>query len=252
LRKPNPDFFRPLPNGTAAAPARSAQVVSPKPQAVSPPKPRAAKPASPAAASTSTAFDFGGVPASPVNKAIADALGRPKPTDSNWGFVQSANAAQEPIYAVACTRDSPDLNQSLPAKQLSTGAAAASQTREFLPGFNDASWLGSVNGHGVGLDHVAILREGDQPASNPDVLVYRDMDRTGNAKANFTAPSQVRVYEGEKALLYRVFVYSGELKCMDIVVPETGGPDARLGTIYYEHDRQLLAAPYAPKRVGAK
>jgi len=78
------------------------------------------------------------------------------------------------------------------------------------------------------------------------------MDRTGDAKADFTAPSQVRVYQGEKALLYRVFVYSGELKCMDIVVPESGNADARLGTIYYEHDRELLAAPYAPKRVRAQ
>jgi outer membrane protein OmpA-like peptidoglycan-associated protein len=318
LRKPNPDFFRPLPSqpprvasastrnasiaapeparapasaganrtppspsppvaanrappsapaGTSDAPSPSGPATKPapfsdawddSPVAKAPPasqtppskRPATAKPAQPATAALP--IDFGGVPASPFNKAIADALGHPKPTEPSWGFIQSAYAAEEPIYAVACTRDSPDLNQALPARQLSTGKAAEYKTREFLPGFNDAAWLGSVNGHGVGLNHVAILRDGDQPVGNPDVLVYRDMDRTGNTKANFSASSHVRVYEGEKALLYRVFIYSGQLKCLDVVVPGNGGLDSKLGTLYYERDRELLAAPYTPKRLRAQ
>jgi hypothetical protein len=180
-------------------------------------------------------------------------MGRPKAQQARWGFIQTAEAQDEPIYAVACTRDSPDLNQSLPAKQLSTGQALpAYKTREFLPGFNDAAWLGSTNGHGIGLNHVAILRDGDQPVTNPDVLVYRDMERSGNMKANLTTPSRVKVYEGENALLYRVFVRAPTLRCLDIVVPSNGGLDAEVGNLYYEHDRRIFTAPYTPKRLHAQ
>ena len=102
-------------------------------------------------------------------------------------------------------------------------ALPAYQTRQYLPGFNDAAWLEQANGHGIGLNHVAILRDGDiTPVSEPDVLVYRDMVRTGNMTANLTAHSRVKVYEGEKALLYRVFVQQPALRCLDIVVPAKG------------------------------
>jgi len=289
LREPNPDLLRPLPQSlplpalaqkTAdAAPPRSSQVPQTRPAnptrkpasalpapAVKPgaapgvgsddfedvPVATAASPAT-AISSAPLAIDFGGAPAPAYVTAIANALGGPKVDKGSWGFIQSAVAEDEPIYAVACTRDAPDLDRALPAKQLSTGRALPSyQTREYLPGFNDSAWLGSTNGHGIGLNHVAILRDGDTPVSEPDVLVYRDMDRTGNRTASLTAHSRVKVYEGEKALLYRVFVQQPALRCLDIVVPSKGGLDAQLGNLYYEHDRKIFIAPYTPKRLQAQ
>ncbi|HWG31451.1 MAG TPA: OmpA family protein [Steroidobacteraceae bacterium] len=269
LREPNPDLFRPLPQSVPlAAPAQHAagsDDFEDVPVAKAPPStparsradrptptPRASGPAITASPPPLT-IDFGGAPAPARMSAIAEALGRPKVDKGSWGFIQSAVAEDEPIYAVACTRDAPDLDRPLPARQLSTGLALpAYQTREYLPGFNDAAWLGSTNGHGIGLNHVAILRDGDTPVSEPDVLVYRDMDRTGNMTANLTAHSRVKVYEGEKALLYRVFVQQPALRCLDIVVPAKGGLDAQLGNLYYERDRKIFTAPYTPKRLQAQ
>ena len=269
LREPNPDLFRPLPQSVPlAAPAQHAAgsddfedvpvakappSTPARPRADRPtPTPRASGPAITASPPPLT-IDFGGAPAPARMSAIAEALGRPKVDKGSWGFIQSAVAEDEPIYAVACTRDAPDLDRPLPARQLSTGLALpAYQTREYLPGFNDAAWLGSTNGHGIGLNHVAILRDGDTPVSEPDVLVYRDMDRTGNMTANLTAHSRVKVYEGEKALLYRVFVQQPALRCLDIVVPAKGGLDAQLGNLYYERDRKIFTAPYTPKRLQAQ
>lgn len=240
------DDFEDVPVATAAPPV--------------PTRPPAERPTTPTASSqlpTSSpppvAIDFGGAPAPDYLPAIAQALGRPKVDAGSWGFIQSAVAEDEPIYAVACTRDGPDLDRPLPARQLSSGRALpAYQTREYLPGFNDSAWLGSTNGHGIGLNHVAILREGDTPVSEPDVLVYRDMDRTGNRTANLTAHSRVKVYQGEKALLYRVFVQQPALRCLDIVVPSKGALDAQLGNLYYEHERRIFIAPYTPKRLQAQ
>jgi outer membrane protein OmpA-like peptidoglycan-associated protein len=270
LREPNPDLFRPLPPSVSSPPSVSLPAGSddfedvPVAAAPSsrPARPRAVRPppvipsASGQAASASPAplaIDFGGAPAPAHVTAIAEALGRPKVDKGSWGFIQSAVAEDEPIYAVACTRDAPDLDRPLPARQLSTGRSVpAHQTREYLPGFNDSAWLGSTNGQGIGLNHVAILRNGDTPVSEPDVLVYLDMDRTGNMTANLTAHSRVKVYEGEKAILYRVFVQQPALRCLDIVVPSQGGLDAQLGILYYEHDRKIFTAPYTPKRLQAQ
>jgi hypothetical protein len=239
------DDFEDVPVATAPTRAR--------PRADRPPMTPGAPGQAPASSPAPLAIDFGGAPAPAHVTAIAEALGRPKVDKGTWGFIQSAVAADEPIYAVACTRDAPDLDRPLPARQLSTGRALpAYQTREYLPGFNDSAWLGSTNGHGIGLNHVAILRDGDTPVSEPDVLIYRDMDRTGNMTANLTAHSRVKVYEGEKALLYRVFVQQPTLRCLDIVVPSKGGLDAQLGNLYYEHDRKIFTAPYTPKRLQAQ
>ncbi|HEY4214174.1 MAG TPA: OmpA family protein [Steroidobacteraceae bacterium] len=252
-RPPSSPTSRPPVTGTAGQPLAGASG-SAAAGAAGPPVASAGRPSAASAGSNSPlSIDFGGVPAPARVTSVADALGRPRPERGGWGFIQSAVAEDEPIYAVACTRDAPDLNRPLPAKQLSTGQPLKTyETREYLPGFNDSAWLGSTNGHGVGLNHVAVLREGDQPVSNPDVLVYRDMDRTGNVKANLTAPSRVKVYEGEKALLYRVFVQNPTLRCLDIVVPPNGSLNAEIGNLYYEHDHKIFTAPYAPKRLQAQ
>ena len=231
LRKPNPELFRPLPQAVhvarAPVPAKTSDSFSDSFDD----------------APASTSIDFGGVPTPLHVTAVSDALGGPKVDASAWGFIQSAHAADDPIYGLACTRDAPDLNQPLAAKQLSTGQAQqAHKTQDFLPGFNDATWLGSVNGHDVGLNHVTLLRDGNEPATNPDVFV----------KPGVIATSRVKVYEGQKGLLYRVFVQSSALRCLDIVVPSNGGLETRVGNLYYERDHKIFIAPYTPKRVPTK
>ena len=255
LRHPNPDLLRPLPAKAAVA----------APSAPALPPPRKSSPADewtdqlpaqakrpPAAAAPATAgIDFGGSPAEPRNQSILTAMGPPAGDKSDWGFVRAAVASEEPIYAAPCTRDDPALDIGLPVKQLSTGAAVY-RTNEYLPGFNDAAWLGTVNGQGVGLNHVAILREGNAPVRDPQVLVYRDFQHQGPSAPAFSADSKVKVYIGQKGLLYRIFVQRPTLRCLDVVVPAGGALDATAGALYYDSLDRVYAAAYVPARVQAQ
>lgn len=256
LRHPNPDLLRPLPAKAAVA----------APSAAAPPPPRkspaadewtdqlpaqAKKPPPASAAPATASIDFGGSPAEPRNQSILTAMGAPAGDNSDWGFVRAAVASEEPIYAAPCTRDDPALNIGLPVKQLSSGAPVY-RTNEYLPGFNDAAWLGTVNGQGVGLNHVAILREGNAPVRDPQVLVYRDFQHTGPSAPAFSADSKVKVYIGQKGLLYRIFVQRPTLRCLDVVVPAGGALDATAGALYYDSLDRVYAAAYVPARVRAQ
>ena len=271
LRKPNPALFRPRPQPAVTAIVASAPAPKPTPAPQpKPAKPAAAddwtEPAAPAPKPTVKSapapvkvtglpplnIDFGGSLAPAGNDQVVAAMG-PLKQSTGWGFVNAASApGDETIYNVPCTRDDPQANVGLPAKQLATGAAQAIKTQEYLPGFNDSAWMGSVNGHRIGLNHVAILREGNTAVRNPDVLVYKDFDRTGDQKVDLTATSQVKLYEGEQGLLYRVFVQKSRLRCIDVVVPPKGSLAATAGNLYYDDGKKMLAAPYLPSRVRAQ
>jgi outer membrane protein OmpA-like peptidoglycan-associated protein len=297
LRKPNPNFLRPLPEPkpapapvvastppsstppvastttpasppkTAPAPSGTKPPAKPpakaasdddwgEPTASTPPKPSAPPAAQkkppPAASNTLPPLniDFGGTKATARNDAIAAAMGPPA-RSGGWGFITSAVAADDALYTVPCVRDSPELNVGLPVKQLGTGQPVY-KTNEYLPGFNDAAWRGSVNGHSVALNHVAILRAGNEPVRNPEVRVYKDFDRTGDLKADLTSDTRVKVYEGTSGLLYRVFLPKSRLRCLDVVVPAGGGLDAVAGDLFYERPDGFFTAPYVPGRLRAQ
>lgn len=257
LRRPNPDLLRPLPPDLPAPAAAAAPARVPSRKTSSADEWSDTNPAkSPAAKTerapvTAEAIDFGGVPALQRNAAILAALGPPAGSASDWGFIRAAVAQEDPIYAAPCTRDAPGLDLGLPVRQLQTGAPVY-RTNEYLPGLNDAAWLGSVNGHGIGLNHVAVLREGNEPVRNPEVLVFRDFERRGATPPALSADSKVKVYAGQSGLLYRIFVQRPALRCLDVVVPAGGALDAKAGALYYDSLGKLYTASYVPARVRAQ
>jgi outer membrane protein OmpA-like peptidoglycan-associated protein len=270
LRRPNPAFFRPRPETKVAAvsakppaspkppatpkppvkqqPAASDDWSVPTPTQQTAPAPTATKKPSPPPARTVATIDFGGQAAKSHNEAILAAMGPPASRGSSWGFISTAVAADDTIYGAPCTRDSEQANQGLPVKQLGTDRPVY-KTNEYLPGFNNTAWMGSVNGHGVALNQVAILRAGNEPVRNPELLVYKDYDRTGNRTATLKSATKVKVYEGQQGLLYRVFVPNSYLRCVDVVVPVGGSLDAVAGSLYYERNNTVYEAAYVPSRV---
>ncbi|HUA90152.1 MAG TPA: hypothetical protein VL994_12005, partial [Steroidobacteraceae bacterium] len=255
LRRPNPDLLRPLPErappGAPPTPARA--TVTAKPAAGADWTDQVgsqAKTAAPAPV-PAAGINFGGAPAPARNDSILAAMGPPAGDNTDWGFVRSAVAGEDPIYAAPCTQDDPQLNVGLPVRQLASGAVVY-RTNEYLPGFNDAAWLGTVNGQGVGLNHVAILRAGNQPVHDPAVLVYRDFERRGATPPALNIESKVKVYVGQKGLLYRVFVARPALRCLDVVVPAGGALDATAGALYYDSVGHLYTAAYVPARVRSQ
>lgn len=189
-------------------------------------------------ATAGTGLDFGG---EPVGK-------NPHPIDignltasKSFGLIPTAHAADD-IPVGSCVQDRPRIANGVKSLDSSKEYATAA----YLPGVYDSSWAGLVNGHLVSLTHVAVLRDGGAPARKPELLIYRDYQGDRNARPLHTEKPEVNAYRGDRALLYRVFG-SGPVHCMDIVIPNSKPDTAPASILYYEWNRILRRAAYAPR-----
>lgn len=187
--------------------------------------------------SNSGALDFGGVPAG----------NNPSPVDigqlsvsRSFSPISSANA-DEPVVG-SCTQDRPRIGHSV--KSMKDGKEYA--TSDYLPGVYDSSWAAQVNGHLVALTHVAVLRDGGAPARKPTLLVYRNYTGDVTARPSHSDVPEVNTYQGDKALLYRVF-NSGPIRCMDVVIPNDNPREAPRSALFYERSGALHTVAFNPK-----
>lgn len=122
-------------------------------------------------------------------------------------------------------------------------------TRDYLPGMNGRAWAGLVNGHLVALSPVAVLRDNATLVQEPKVYVTRDYE-SNRGKATHTLAATANVYEGENAILYRVFIEPGKqapLSCVDVVLRKAGDKSVD-GKLYYDNGGEDFAATYTPVR----
>lgn len=279
-RRPNMAFYRPaVPNANVAtvarapaAPAREASPpVSPKPASVAARK-LAGKDAntrksaaSPTTATPSTVpartpttdvataakpsagngqresfLNFGGSPV--ANQAMQVDIGGLKKPASSLSLISTAYASDTAPLG-SCLQDRPRVANGV--KSLNTQQLASLRTSDYLPGVYDSSWAASVNGHLVALTNVAVLRDGGAPARKPDLLIYQDYKGDTKAKADFRATPDVNTYQGDKALLYRVFV-GGPVQCMDIVIPKDTPRAAPQSNLIYARAGDFYQVGFAP------
>jgi hypothetical protein len=198
-----------------------------------------AKPAAPSNVAAPVPFDFGGAP---LAKAAKVDIGRIVAERSTFNIISTAQAADSPA-TLSCGEDRPRSANGVKSLRDSREISTA----EYLPNLYNTSWADSVNGHLVALTHVAVLRDGGSPARKPELLVYKDYAQNAapGRKPDFTTSPEVNTYQGEKALLYRVFV-DGPVKCMDIVIP-TGASIAQGSWLYYGAHGQTFMAKYNPR-----
>jgi hypothetical protein len=186
-------------------------------------------------------IDFGGMPAGADRVDLA-ALVRPR--QSGFTLVSAAYAADAPLRG--CEADRPRISGAV--RNLASGQAVEEHaTRDYLPGMNGRAWAGLVNGNLVTLSPVAVLRDGGEVAKNPTAYITKDY-ASGRRKA-LPLAAVANAYEGEDAILYRVFVKSdaAPLQCMDLVLRKTGG-QAKAGKLYYDHGDGTYAANFQPTR----
>ncbi len=277
-RRPNMAFYRPAdaPAGSAAvahAPAASDKPVPPSTSArpASGPVPKSqgrntshptpAAPTAPAVASSARAttadaapaakpaavtsqrgpvLNFGGSPV--TNQAMQVDIGGMKKAASPLSLISSAYA-NDTAPLGSCLQDRPRVANGV--KSLSTQQLASLRTSDYLPGVYDSSWTAFVNGHLVALNNVAVLRDGGSPARKPDLLIYQDYKGDAKAKADFRANPDVNTYQGDKALLYRVFV-GGPVQCMDIVIPKDAPRAAPQSNLIYVRAGDYYQVAFAP------
>ena len=227
---------------TAQAPA--------KPQGASqgsrgvPPAPRASTPTVAAAPSAATpafeAVDFGGTAVGNAPRAME--VGQAK-ASSTFGIISSAHASTEAPLG-SCLNDRPRISHGV--KSLQSGKL---RTADYLPGLYNTSWVANVNGHMVALNKVAVLRDGGALAHKPELLLYEDYKGNRNAKPDYRATPEVNTYQGDKGLLYRVFV-GGPVQCMDILVPAQAPRTAPGSNLIYPRAGGYFQATFAPATAG--
>ncbi len=196
----------------------------------------------PQAATGMAGIDFGG---SVIGaQARVPDIGIAATPASSFSLIPSAYAASEPVPVGNCTQDRPRIRHGV--KSLQDDKAARFATKDYMPGAYGTSWSDTVNGHLVALTHVAVLRDGGQPAGRPDVLVYRNYAPGSNPKPDLSLAADVNAYLGSKAMLYRVFLPSGPLRCIDMVIPNQAASTAPGSVLVYQRDSALFQADFSP------
>ncbi|MES2978474.1 MAG: OmpA family protein [Pseudomonadota bacterium] len=210
-----------LPQTTRPAGARQALPSAPKPSA-----------------SAIDNLDLGGQPANGHYRSIDIGKSVQSPSAS---FISSANAAAE-VGVGSCALDRARVSNRI--KSLSTGAAI--RTSAFLPGAAGASWSGKANGHLVGLTNVSVLREGTQPATRPTLFIWKDYVDGLASSPDLKTIGDVNAYQGDKAMLYRVFLNDGPVRCLDMVIPHASPGRAPLSNIVYLRSSAVYQADFSP------
>ena len=189
-------------------------------------------------ATTLVNIDLGG---SPANGQFRNAdIGKIGRSDS-FIILSPAYAADEaPLRS--CATDRPRVSRGV--KSLDTGQVI--KTSEYMPGTANASWAGKANGHLVGLTGVSVLRDGGQPASRPDLLIWTNFAEGSGARSDLKTTADVNAYQGDKALLYRVFVSEGPVRCIDLVIAKGAANTAPTSMIVYERNSTLYQADFSP------
>ncbi|KTT31476.1 hypothetical protein SB18R_14870 [Pseudomonas oryzihabitans] len=187
-------------------------------------------------------IDFGGQPVDGGAWKLGQVL---RPKSGGFALISSAYA-QMPMSS--CQQDAPRISGEV--KSFATGAALSEHaTREYLPGMNGRAWAGLVNGHLVTLSPVAVLQDNAALVKDPKVFITQDYEKNkGGPSAAYAAVANT--YEGEDAILYRVFLEKPEqapVSCIDVVIKKTGDKSID-GDLFYDNGAMPYIANYAPVR----
>lgn len=186
---------------------------------------------------TNPAFiDFGGsVQATSID------IGQVKSNERAGFFIRQAEAATSIVDN--CIEDS--YRQANGVKSLANGATQY-KTNDFLPGLYGTSWSDTVNGHLVAITNVAVLRDGGAPVGQPNLLVYKDYQPNKKAQPTFRNQPKVNAYQGQKGVLYRVFVEgkNAPMQCIDLVLNK--GAASPQSNLRYIKEGKIYQAPFAP------
>lgn len=241
----NPKY---LAHGTSTTPAKQGAAerkgTAPAKQPSTPAVETAKAPASVSKPKGSTALiDFGGQAERNTPWTLGQNI---TPKSGGFAIISSAYATQMPMSS--CAQDSPRLSGEV--KSLATGQVLQDHaTREYLPGMNGRSWAGLVNGHLVTLSPVSVLRESATVVAPPVIYVTRDYAQN-KGKASATLRATANTYEGEDAILYRVFVDQpgqAAVSCVDVVMRKAGDKSLN-GQLFYNDGGETFAATYTPVR----
>lgn len=193
--------------------------------------------------------DFGGTKSNNKNLFSLDKLGEVATKESFIGIGTKAKADTPSNLYGNCATDKPRVYGE--TKSLASGEKIDHKTFEYKNGLNQSSWTTSINKHLVGLAPVGVVRDGSKPVSSPKIYIYENYIQNSNAKPNETLSTTINAYQGNKGLLYRVFISDDDssLKCMDIIFDEKN-VNASTGKMYYATKNGMYEKEFTMQEVG--
>ena len=189
-------------------------------------------------------LDFGGILLEPNTPMVN--LGTQTTARTGFSFLSTAHASNNSPFIARCDLDRP--RKIGEVKSLNSGKTF--RTIEYLNGLHGTSWAQTLNGNLVVLHKVAVLRDGTSPES-PKVNIYKNYEPSNskNAKAFWTGSPDINVYQGEKGILYRVFLTpSAGAECLDILFPENATTEAKDGRLIYGQEQNRFVVDFKPSK----
>lgn len=184
--------------------------------------------------------NFGGTQVTDAKNSIISLV---EPKKQSISLVSSAYASNIPISN--CALDAPRIGGEV--KNLKTGQVLKHNTKEFMNGMNGRPWSDVVNGHQIVLSPVSVLKSDAEATNNPILYVQKNF-QTSN-KTDLKYQTIVNTYDGENAILYRVFIQGDNkpIECVDLAMSKISSSSIG-GEIYYRNaQEQLFVAQYNPK-----
>lgn len=196
--------------------------------------------------------DFGGEKSSEADGITEAMIGGAATATSNSVsslFGISEAQANSGVLEASCVLDRPRIGGVV--KRLSDGKERPYTTAEYLPGLYRTSYAAMVNGHLVGMNDVAVLREGSTPVGRSPIVLFKEYKGASdrNRKPDQEISTSVNVYQGQEALVYRVFA-EGEgaaVRCLDVVFPNKKPFGSTFGKLYYDKNGETYAAEFKPQ-----
>lgn len=193
--------------------------------------------------------DFGGKAVNQKSDLYA-LLGEPK-KGLTFSMFNTAYADDDGAR-LSCLEDQPRVSGDV--KSLSSGKAVKPSTSAYVRGMNKSVWVSKVNNHMVALSPVAVLEDGLIPSADPRIKVYKNFSGGSGVTADYQQAAKVNVYDGDNALLYRVFSSdkSAPVQCIDVILPKSGTPVAKAGELFYLQGKNEMVAEYRPQHYNKK
>jgi outer membrane protein OmpA-like peptidoglycan-associated protein len=199
-------------------------------------------------------IDFGGVPVLTQTANLSSQVGDLKEDSNffNFSFISEAYGNTEKPNDINTACIATKYMKRGEVKNLSSGEAIAQhKVSDHMPGLYETSWVDdNVNGHLVGITHVAVLRDSAIVSHDPSLFVFENYV-PGNTKKTLEAKAKAEATIGEKGILYRAFFTdkTSPLICMDIVFAHKDQKKTSYGKLFYNKNGKAFAANFTPRLI---
>lgn len=177
---------------------------------------------------------LGGVP---LDNFALDIIAKLGFAEQERGLFSKAYASDLPLHS--CAYAEPVVKSTLRA--YNGKEIVAAPTSDSLPNLYGTMWWTKVNSTGIALGPVGINKQNMQPTKQPIFSFYQNY-KGGNVKPDFEVPVSVETYQGQDAILVRMYAKeeSTAFRCSDVVFSTKGATVTKTTGVIYADNGKLF------------